>query len=173
METPQCIAPNKKDLFRKLAQRHPNLDLGGLELSATLKSVGKDIEESMELSLRDYGLSEGRFFVLVYLFSEELLGHDAPSPSDIAENLLVTRATITGLLDGLERDGYLERYHDNRDRRALTIYLTDKARQFMDSFIPEAASCANCALEVLNPDEQKTLMTLLTKLNGRVGMPAK
>jgi DNA-binding MarR family transcriptional regulator len=171
MEKPQCIAPHKRDLFRKLAERHPNLDLGGLEITATLKSVGKDIEEMMEQRLREFGLSEGRFFVLVYLFSEELFGHDAPGPSDIAENLGVTRATITGLLDGLEREGYVERYHDNRDRRALTIALTGKARQFMDDFIPDAAGCADYALDALTPDERKTLMALLGKLSVRIAPP--
>ena len=165
MDKPDCIAPHKRELFRKLAERHPNLDLRGLEVTATLKATCKSFDGMMENQLQEFGLSEGRFFVLVYLFSEELFQHDMPGPSDIADNLGVTRATITGLLDGLERDGYVERYQDNRDRRALKISLTDKARRFMDDFIPSAAEAANSALNALDPEEQATFKLLLGKLS--------
>ena len=74
-----------------------------------------------------------------------------PSPSEIAEHIGVTRATITGLLDGLERDGFLERRQDSRDRRALTIHLTGKTHRFLDEYLPEQARRINALMADLKP----------------------
>jgi DNA-binding MarR family transcriptional regulator len=35
------------------------------------------------------------------------------APHELAKRAGVTRATVTGLLDGLERDGFLSRHCDN------------------------------------------------------------
>lgn len=171
MDKPCFKAADKGELFRRLAQRYPALAVDGLELTATFSAVGKAVDDVMEQDLRDFGLSEGRFYVLSYLFSEELLGRPAPAPSDIADNLGVTRATITGLLDGLEREGYLERFHDSRDRRALSIGLNEKARDFMDNFVPLAVGSAGRTLAGLDPSEQATLLRLLAKLGPGLPTP--
>ena len=109
-------------------------------------------------------MTEGKFYVLVYLFEEELLGHDAPSPSAIADHIGVTRGTITGLLDGLERDGYVERSDDPRDRRALTIKINNKARTFLDAFLPTTTSRLERFMP-LTKEERLLVIELLAKLD--------
>lgn len=93
------------------------------------------------------------------------MGHEDPSPSDIADSIGVTRGTITGLLDGLERDEYLERRQDSQDRRALTIRMTEKGRQFMDNFMASGA-CSMGKKMPLNVDERRTLMELLSRISN-------
>lgn len=51
-----------------------------------------------------------------------------PRATVCAERSGVTRATITGLLDGLEKDDLVERQHRKDDRRMLSIHLTQKRR---------------------------------------------
>jgi DNA-binding MarR family transcriptional regulator len=46
------------------------------------------------------------------------------SPSELGERLIVTRATVTGLLDSLERRGYVSRKANPADRRGLIVELT-------------------------------------------------
>lgn len=50
-------------------------------------------------------------------------------PNQIAERLIISRATVTGLLDSLERRGYVRRLPHTSDRRMLLIELTDAGRQ--------------------------------------------
>lgn len=45
-------------------------------------------------------------------------------PADIARELEVTRQTIQGLLDRLERDGLVERHADTHDRRAQIVEVS-------------------------------------------------
>ena len=53
-----------------------------------------------------------------------LRDHGPMTPSELGERLIVTRATVTGLLDSLERRGYVRREPHATDRRSLVVELT-------------------------------------------------
>lgn len=55
-----------------------------------------------------------------------LRDHGAMSPSELGEHLIVTRATVTGLLDSLERRGFVTRSPNPADRRSLIVEITPK-----------------------------------------------
>ena len=167
-ETPFLKAPLKGELLQKTVQRYPDLEASAIEAITTLDRVSRGIKSQINCPLERYGLSEGKFFVLCYLMTQGLMEHQASGPSDIAEHLGVTRATITGLLDGLERDDFLERRHDNRDRRALTIHMTEKARRVLEEFMPTAVRNANEVMAVLDEQERQTLIRLLNKIEAKM-----
>jgi DNA-binding MarR family transcriptional regulator len=48
----------------------------------------------------------------------------AMSPSELGDRLIVTRATVTGLLDSLERHGFVSRTRNAVDRRGLVVAIT-------------------------------------------------
>ncbi len=48
----------------------------------------------------------------------------AMSPSELGDRLIVTRATVTGLLDSLERYGFVSRTANPVDRRSLVVDIT-------------------------------------------------
>lgn len=48
----------------------------------------------------------------------------AMSPSELGERLIVTRATVTGLVDSLERRGFVRRSANPADRRGLIVEIT-------------------------------------------------
>ena len=50
-------------------------------------------------------------------------------PSELADKTSQDRATITGLLDRLAKEGWIERRPDAIDRRSLRIYLTAEAKK--------------------------------------------
>src|SRR5512142_2464870 len=47
------------------------------------------------------------------------------SPSELGDRLIVTRATVTGLLDSLERRGFVRRTPNPADRRGLLVEITE------------------------------------------------
>ncbi len=77
-----------------------------------------------------YGLTHGQFFMLVAVMEEEGL-----LPSELAEKVAQDRPTTTGLLDRLEKDGWIERKLDKRDRRTLRIYLTPHAKKHREAIL--------------------------------------
>jgi DNA-binding MarR family transcriptional regulator len=46
------------------------------------------------------------------------------SPSELGERLIVTRATVTGLVDSLERRGLVQRTANPADRRSVIVGIT-------------------------------------------------
>ena len=55
------------------------------------------------------------------------------TPSELGERLIVTRATVTGVVDSLERRGYVSRRPIESDRRSVMIELTDAGVQVVQT----------------------------------------
>jgi DNA-binding MarR family transcriptional regulator len=47
----------------------------------------------------------------------------------LADRLLLKPASITGLIEHLEKQALLERLHESTDRRVVTVWLTDRGRK--------------------------------------------
>ena len=154
----------KGEVLRKAAERYPDIDAQAIEIMLRIKQIASFEDCAFHEALEPYGLSEGRFLVLCCLFSEDIAGHKDPSPSEIAEILGVTRATITGLLDGLERDGFLERRHDPADRRALSIHMTRKGWDLLEQSMPQKCRHMKAQMSQLSAAEKQTLIALLAKI---------
>jgi DNA-binding MarR family transcriptional regulator len=58
-----------------------------------------------------------------------IMEEDGLLPSELADKTAQDRATTTGLLDRLEKDGWIKRMSDKRDRRSLRIYLTPRSNK--------------------------------------------
>ena len=113
------LEPKHRAFLTELKRRgQPELD--GLAQCFQLLSLASAIDQDCAHRLAPSGLSEGRF-VLLFLLQG---AGDALSPHQLAERAGVTRATVTGLLDGLERDALLERHVDPADKRRVHVRLT-------------------------------------------------
>ena len=55
---------------------------------------------------------------------------------ELAERLLVTKGNVCGVLDRLERLGWVERRPDPNDRRANRLYLTPAGRRKVAAVLP-------------------------------------
>lgn len=69
------------------------------------------------------GIKDGDLAVL------DLLHQEGPqTPTDLARRTRTHLATMTGILTRLERDGWIERIPDAKDRRSVSIQVTGVAR---------------------------------------------
>jgi DNA-binding MarR family transcriptional regulator len=151
-------------LLKNLAERYPDFVLESAELNSRIHAVAKHLDAGREEALAKHGLSPGKLYVMAFLLNEEMMGHERPRASEIADGLGVTPATITGLLDGLERDGFIERRPHRQDRRALAIEMTNKSRRFLDEYLPVQARQVHASFSRLTEAEKKTLKALLEKI---------
>jgi DNA-binding MarR family transcriptional regulator len=117
---------------------------------------------AIESNLRhQFGLSVGRFSLLMILhrYSESEL-----TPSDLAQRAAVTRATVTGLLDGLEEDGLVERQAHSTDRRRVALKLTEAGKAFIAKLIPAYAPRLSAVANGLSEKERRQFLRLLDKI---------
>lgn len=96
------------------------------QMGKAVRKVAKAYREE----IAHYGLTHGQFFMLVAVMEE-----DGLLPSELAEKIAQDRATTTGLLDRLEKDGWIERKMDTHDRRSLRIYLTARGEKHRASIM--------------------------------------
>jgi DNA-binding MarR family transcriptional regulator len=71
---------------------------------------------------------------------------------------------MTGLVDTLERDGFVKRAADMTDRRMMRVTLTRKAESFLKRLLPGHFQRMAALMGPLTQDERKTFVTLLDKI---------
>lgn len=126
-------------------------------------SLAAAIDRDCANRLSPHKLSEGKF-VLLFLLQN---APDGLSPHELSERAGVTRATITGLLDGLERDGFLTRHADTQDRRKLTIRLTSEGAHLAQQLFDQHTAWIAGLMSDLSTGEQQLLSTLLRRIWSR------
>ena len=105
-------------------------------------------------------LSHGRFHMLIEIMRWERDG--GIHPAELARMYGAKSATVTGLLDNLERDGLIERIPNPDDRRKVDIRLTGKGREFMMDFLPRYHEMMESAFSGISPDERTKLIDLMS-----------
>ncbi len=91
------------------------------------------------------------------------LGEPLP-PNKIAERLIISRASVTSLLDSLERRGYIRRVPHSSDRRMLLIELTEAGRQVAHDFRLLVHQHQKAWMAVLSEQEQTQLIETLHRI---------
>lgn len=142
------------------AARRGDTNLVQLRLCFQLLSLSSAIDRDCATRLAPHGLSEGRFVVLFLLHGA---GGTLP-PHELAERAGVTRATISGLLDGLQRDGLLQRRCDAEDGRRLQIVLTARGKRLAADLFDQHTQWIGGLFNGLDSGEQVQLSRLLEKV---------
>jgi DNA-binding MarR family transcriptional regulator len=155
--------------LKLLTERFPQLDPSAIETCLTLLHASRELTEAYEAHFNRLGLSHGRFVVLIQLFTAEDLG-ESLRPADIAELARCTRATMTGLLDTLEKDGLISRKDHPEDRRMFTVHLTPRGRKLVQGLLPDHYRRIAALMAPLSHAERDTLRALLAKVSS--GIPA-
>lgn len=159
-----------KDLPRyecllEAAQRYPDLDPTANEAFMHLLRTGDLAFAAIEKFLTRSAISQGRFTVMMLLRRPWV---ETATPASLAEESGVTRATMTGLLDTLEKDGMIVRETDTRDRRTVHVRLTEQGRACIEGLIPGYFQGVSRILDPLSVPERKELVRLLQKLQEQL-----
>ena len=100
-----------------------------------------------------------------------LLRDNGPmAPSELGERLIVTRATVTGLLDSLERRGFVRRSPNPADRRSLLAEITPAGLAVVGELRTIVHRREKEWMGALSDDELRTYIGLLHRIqDGLVG----
>lgn len=150
-----------RDILRKFAARYPDADIERVLQFLNLLRVASDLSGGLDRLLARHDLLQGRWWVLVLLMRED---DYRSSPSRLAEQAGVSRATMTGLIDGLQRDGLISRHPDPDDRRKALVSLTEKGQARLDEVMPDYYQRLNRLMSVLSAEQGRALMDILTAI---------
>ncbi len=164
-----------KDLPRyecllKAAEKYPGLEPMACHAFFHLLRTGDAVYAAEGGFLATHHVSQGRFNVLMLLNRCE---RQMSTPAELAEEAGVTRATMTGLIDTLEKDGLVGREDHPENRRTIRVRLTKAGRAYLKKLTPKYFRRVSEMIEPLNELERKQLVRLLEKvqrgLNRKLG----
>jgi DNA-binding MarR family transcriptional regulator len=116
--------------------------------------------------LRPLGVSAAGGLVLGILRD-----HGTMSPSELGERLIVTRATVTGLLDSLERRGFVTRSANPADRRSLLVEVTPAGLAAVQELRTIVHGKERDWMSVLTDAELHTYVDLMHRIQDRLATP--
>lgn len=143
--------------------QHPNCDPLSVQVVLWILRASSAILSSQSNSLRELDLSPSAFNVLMALRNTP---GQVLEPCDIADRLLVTRPSVTGLLDTLESKGLIERHPHPVDRRRRFVHLTSTARDMLARHLTGHYADLEEVLRSLTCDERAELVVMLRKIDG-------
>ncbi len=115
--------------------------------------------KQLEHELAPLHLGPGRY---LYLFS--LYIRDGRKQQELADLVGVDKAAATRALSRLEHNGYIRRRKDDRDGRAIRVYLTPMGRKLRPRLEAAAIAAVESMTRTLEAGERAELRRLLAKM---------
>ncbi len=117
-----------------------------------------------ERLLESQGMTHAGWQALLAIGAAERL-----TQREVAERCYVTPATVTGVVDTLERDGLVVRERDTADRRVVRVRLTDEGRARLARTKKAAAKEMGALFDDLTEREEAVVRRFLTRTIERLG----
>ena len=129
---------------------------------AVIREIVRAYQAFSDFSLQDirrFGLSGPEFDVLATLGNQPGMTF-----KDIGENTLITKTTLTGVVDRLEQKGLVERRPCPEDRRCMRAVLTEKGDELFREVFPEHVERLRGRLAGLSDTEREQVLATLGKV---------
>ncbi len=109
--------------------------------------------------VKSLGLTPPQFDVLATLGNTEGMPF-----KELGDKTLITKGSLTGIVDRMEKKGWIQRVNSNEDRRSTLARLTPAGHKLFEQVFPLHLAHLARAFKRLDCRERTELMTLLGKL---------
>jgi len=140
-------------------------DYSSLMAKNYLRSI-RLLSECMQLfelasarTVRQFGLTHSQFDIIATLGNTPGM-----TCKELGEKTLITKGTLTGVLDRLEQKGWIQRERGNDDRRQLFIRLTAEGERLFDEVFPQVVATGARRFTDYADEDFDTLEQALIKL---------
>ena len=123
----------------------------------------RSLRDPVAASCETLGLTATQIHALLWL------GHDGPlTMGELARRVSVTEKTVTGIVDRLERDGFLHRERDAADRRVVRARATGRGAAVSRDIEGGVLEKLVGLLGLLDPRDRRALVGILDRLTERL-----
>ncbi|HEY9623504.1 MAG TPA: MarR family transcriptional regulator [Crinalium sp.] len=119
----------------------------------------QSFEAYSQSHIRDLGLTPSQFDVIATLG-----GTSGMSMGEVAEKTLVTKGTLTGIIDRLEQKKLVRREVPEGNRRSFTLILTPEGEKLFEEVFPIHIAYLKERFEHLDRGDMEQLRVLLRKI---------
>lgn len=151
----------KRELLYELSNRFLDINVDAVESCIALLRTASDISKILDEHFSKYGISEGKFTVLMLLYRQS---DYQLSPISLSQKAEVTKGTMTGLIAGLENQGLIEKIPNPDDQRSYLVRLSSKGLCILEEILPIHYTLIAKLMSGLENDQLKELTYLLDLL---------
>ena len=90
------------------------------------------------------------------------------SPTEIARRLIISTASVTSLLDTLERRELVERRPDPNDRRGLLIAITPAAQRLVQQYVPQIVALQTAVMNDIDEHDRQQVIAVLRRIGQAI-----
>lgn len=136
----------------------PWMQRGGL-VGHWLKRAYTVMRRNLEDELRRMGLTHPQWQSLGYLYYRNGLTH-----SQLEEILFIEASSITSLINGMEKRGWVERRRHPDDARVKQIYITEAGKKAIEPALELGMEGEKRLRQIIPADELEQLKRTLRKI---------
>ncbi|WP_010496718.1 MarR family winged helix-turn-helix transcriptional regulator [Paenibacillus elgii] len=143
-----------------------DVDRKSIRMGLVMLWFSDNILDMMDIDLAPFGITESKLDMLLLLMLHE--GRELITPSGIADRLGIRRASVTALLDWLEKRGWVSREQSAKDRRMIHVSITAEGRALVHQVLPTFWSTCASLLGDLDTEERRVFEKILGKLHRSI-----
>ncbi|MFC3746905.1 MarR family winged helix-turn-helix transcriptional regulator [Paenibacillus sp. GCM10012306] len=130
-----------------------------------LQLVSLKIKKRADESIKELGLNSQQGKMIGYIYEHQDKGL---IQKDLSDHFHVRGASITSMLQGLEKKGYIERKIPAHNERQKNIYVLPKGIALIEAFEQSFQQVEAEIIQSLSEDERQTFKELLKKVNDHL-----
>ena len=111
---------------------------------------------------------DARTWLRVYAVTFIITRGGKVTPTELAKILLRSRNSVSQLINGLEKDGLVRRYHTTEDRRTVYVEVTSEGLSFIKARFKALKSLEEEITSCLDDGELRIIVDLTRKLRLRL-----
>jgi MarR family transcriptional regulator for hemolysin len=133
------------------------------ELFDALASVNRKLRALFDARVKERGLTLSRAKALFALSKR-----DGLNQRELADELGIETPTIVRLLDGMEKQGFIERRVEASDRRAKQIHMTARGRDIAGDIDKLACEIREQVLGGVDAKDKAVALQVVSLMNGNL-----
>ena len=127
-----------------------------------LKTSAKSWEKAADIEMRErFGLTGAQWKIIVVLSLKEGI-----TQKNIADMAFVEAPTLVPVIDKMEKEGYLTRQPDPKDRRNNLIFMTKKSQDIVDPIIDSILEIRNMGLKKISKKDMEIAKKVLEQIRN-------
>jgi len=135
------------------------------QILRALRSIMQSITIHSKKLYRDAGLTLPQMLCLRAISAAE---QDEVTAAMVSRQVHLSPATVTGIIDRLERNDFVERERRSRDRRKICLNLTPKGEERLQTMDPSLQDRFLHRLMGLEEEEQAQLLSALHRIEALI-----
>lgn len=143
-----------EERVQALKARFPKMDVEPIDVTIAVGRAAASVERMLAKDLKPYGITPVGLQVLISV----LLADDGPFDlTTLGEQVRVTKANVSLVLQGLEKRKLVKRATEPADGRRIRVRLTARGRKVLEELVPLARDRMEVALNPLSARDRREL----------------